>query len=139
MDLSEIMTSDLVTCSPNDTLAQVALRMQSEDIGCCPVVEEDFLVGMITDRDITVRSAAKGLDPNQQQVREIMTTNVISAHPSMSMEDACRLMSENQIRRLPVVENDRLVGMVALADLAIDFEEAEMLAETLESISEPAR
>ncbi len=139
MDLSEIMTSDVVICSPNDTLAQVALRMQSEDIGCCPVVEEDRLVGMITDRDITVRSAAKGFDPNQQQVREIMTANVISAHPSMSMEEACRLMSENQIRRLPVVENDRLVGMVSLADLAIDFEEAEMLAETLESISEPAR
>ena len=139
MDLSEIMTNDLVTCSPDDTLAQVALRMQSEDIGCCPVVEGDRLVGLITDRDITVRSAAKGFDPNQQQVREIMTTNVISADPSMSTEDACRLMSENQIRRLPVVENDRLVGMVSLADLAIDFEEAEMIAETLESISEPAR
>ena len=139
MDLSEIMTSDVVVCSPNDTLAQVALRMQSEDIGCCPVVEEGTLVGMITDRDITIRSAARGFDPNQQQVREVMTTNIIGAYPSMSVEDACRLMSDNQIRRLPVLEDDQLVGMVSLADLAIDFEEAEMLAETLESISEPAR
>ena len=81
---------------------------------------------------------AKGFDPNKQQVREVMTTNIIATYPSMSMEDACRLMSENQIRRLPVLENDQLVGMVSLADLAIDFEEAEMLAETLESISEPA-
>ena len=138
MNISDIMSSDVVTCDPDESLAEVAQRMQDEDIGCCPVVEEDVLVGVITDRDITIRSAARGLDPNEQEVRDTMTTGIVSAHPSTSLEDACRLMSENRIRRLPVVENDRLVGIVSLADLAIDFEEDEIVAETLERISQPS-
>lgn len=139
MNVGDIMTSYVVSCSPEETLAETAQKMQSRDIGCCPVVEQDILVGVVTDRDIAVRSVAKGLDPNSQQVRDIMTLDPITADPSMSCEDACRLMSENQIRRLPVVENDRLVGIVALADLAIDLEEEEMVAETLEKISQPSR
>ena len=138
MNLSDIMTTDLVTCNTDDTLAQVALKMHSEDIGCCPVVEGQMLIGVITDRDITVRSVAKGFNPAEQQVKDAMTSNVISADPSMSLEDACQLMAENQIRRLPVVERNRLVGMVSLADLAIDIDEEEMVAETLVKISEPS-
>lgn len=139
MNVADIMTSYVVTCDPEETLAEAAQKMESRDIGCCPVVEQDILVGVLTDRDIAVRSVAKGLDPNSRQVRDIMTLDIVTAEPSMSCEDACRLMSENQLRRLPVVENDRLIGIVSLADLAIDLEEEEMVAETLEKISTPSR
>ena len=139
MKVGEMMTRDLITCSPNETLSQAAQKMDSGDIGCCPVVENQSLVGVITDRDITVRAVAKGFDPNSKLVRDLMTTNVITASPDMSAEEACQLMADFQVRRLPVVDQGRLVGMVSQADLAIDLEEEEMIAETLERISMPAR
>lgn len=139
MNLSEIMTVDVVTCSPDDTLAQAAFKMQRENIGCCPVVDNDVLVGVLTDRDIAVRAVAAGADVNSKTVGSTMTLSPITGDPAMSLEDACRVMSNNQIRRLPIVDNGKLVGIVSLADLAIDLEEDELLAETLESISEPSR
>jgi len=139
MNLSEIMTTELITCSPDETLAQVARKLEEGNVGSCPVVEGDRLVGLITDRDIATRAVAKGRDPNSTKVEEIMTRNLITGHPHMSIEEACNLLSEHQIRRLPVVEGERLVGFVALADLAVDLEEEEMIAETLHKISMPAR
>jgi len=139
MKLSEIMTPGLVTCAMDETLAQVAQKMQRENIGICPVVKDDALVGVITDRDITIRAVSKGYDPNSAFVQDFMSPSPITGDPDMSIEDACSLMADNQIRRLPIVENEKLVGMVALADLAIDLEEDELLAETLMKISEPGR
>lgn len=139
MIVRDMMTKDLITCSPDETLAQAAQKMASGDIGCCPVVESGQLVGVITDRDITVRTVARGLDPNSQHVREVMSTNLVTVTPDTSVEDACRLMMDYQVRRLPVVEENRLVGMVSLADLAIDLEEEEMVAEVVEKVSMPAR
>jgi CBS domain-containing protein len=139
MTVGDMMTKDLITCSPDETLAQAAQKMASGDIGCCPVVENGQLVGVITDRDITVRAVARGLDPNSQHVREMMSTNLVTVTPDTSVEDACRLMMDYQVRRLPVVEGNRLVGMVSLADLAIDLEEEEMVAEVVEKVSMPAR
>jgi len=121
MTVRDMMTKDLITCSPDETLAQAAQKMASGDIGCCPVVENGQLVGVITDRDITVRAVARGLDPNSQHVREMMSTNLVTVTPDTSVEDACRLMMDYQVRRLPVVEGNRLVGMVSLADLALDL------------------
>jgi len=137
MQLSEIMTTQLVTCAPNDTISELARKMHCENIGSCPVVENDRLVGIITDRDITTRAVAKGVDVNCATVGEIMTRNVITGEPLMRLEEACALMSESQIRRLLIVEGDRLVGIVALADLAMDLEEEEMLADTLIGVSLP--
>jgi CBS domain-containing protein len=137
MNIGDIMSTELVTCSPNETLSQVAIKMQREDIGACPVVENQNLVGIVTDRDIAVRAVAKGMDPNATYVRSIMTTDLVNANPSMSLEDACELMAEYQVRRLPVVEQNMLVGFVSQADLAIDLEEEDLLAETIERISEP--
>lgn len=139
MNIGEIMTTDVVTCSPNDTLAQVAQKMQRENIGLCPVVDQENLVGVITDRDITTRAVAKGLDANTKLVHDYMTPSPVTGDPAMSLEEACRLMSNNQIRRLPIVESNKLVGIVTLADLSIDLEEDELLAETLMKISEPSR
>ena len=137
MKVEEVMTTDVVTCSPDARLIDVAKLMQRENFGACPVVQNDQLVGIITDRDITVRAVAVGADVNQKTVSSIMTPKPITADPDMDIDDAARLMANNQIRRLPIVEGNKLIGIVALADLAIDVDEEEMLAETLEKISEP--
>jgi len=139
MNLSEIMTKELVTCTADETLTQAAKKMGDANVGSCPVVEGEQLVGLLTDRDIATRAVAKGLDPSTTKVSQVMTRDVITGHPQMSIEDACELLSENQIRRLPVVEGKKLVGFVALADLAIDVDEEEMVAETLHKISMPSK
>lgn len=138
MNVGDMMSTDLVTCSPNESLAQVARKLQQEDIGSCPVVDQDKLVGIVTDRDIAVRAVAKGLDSNDTKVSDIMSTDLVFGNQTMTLEDAARMMADNQVRRLPIVEETRLVGIVALADLAIDLEEDELLAETVERISEPS-
>ena len=138
MNVGDMMSTDLVTCSPNESLAQVARKLQQEDIGSCPVVDGDKLVGIVTDRDIAVRAVAKGLDSNDTKVSDIMSTDLVFGNQTMTLEDAARMMADNQVRRLPIVEEERLVGIVALADLAIDLEEDELLAETIERISEPS-
>ena len=130
MNVADMMSTDVVTCSPNESLAQAARKMQQEDIGSCPVVDQDKLVGIVTDRDIAVRAVAKGLDPNDTKVCDVMSTDLIYGDQTMTLEDAARLMADNQVRRLLVVESDNLVGIVSLADLAIDLEEDELLAET---------
>lgn len=139
MNIGEIMTKNVVTCSLDEPLSQVAIKMQKENIGMCPVVENKQLVGVVSDRDITTRAVATGADINTKTARSVMTPSPVTGNPSMSFEEACHLMGVNQIRRLPIVdEKNHLVGIVALADLAIDFEEEEMIAETLEKISEPS-
>lgn len=139
MNVSEIMSTELITCSPNETVPQAAQKLLREDIGACPVVDQDRLVGIITDRDITLRAVSKGMDVNSTRVGDIMSTNLVVGNPQMSLETACRLMADNQVRRLLIVDEDRLVGIVAQADLAIDLDEEELLAETIEKISEPAQ
>ncbi len=138
MKLNEIMSRELVTCSPNESIAQVAKKLQDNDIGMCPVVEEERLVGVVTDRDITTRAVAKGFDVNSTMVGEIMTRDPISVEASMEAEEICEIMSEHQIRRLPVMRENKLVGIIALADLALDLEEEELVADTLINISQPA-
>jgi CBS domain-containing protein len=137
MNVREMMSTSIITCSSDESLASVAKKLQDHDIGSCPVVERDKLVGIVTDRDIAVRAVARGLDPSTQ-IKEVMSAKVVTGEPDMSAEDAAELMGENQIRRLPIVEGNRLVGMVSLADLAVDLEEEEILADTVTRISTPA-
>lgn len=119
--LREVMSDDVVSCSPDQTLKEAAELMSQNNIGSIPVVDNGRLEGIITDRDITLRSTATGKDDNQVRCDECMTSdNMISGTPDMDVHEAAKLMSENQIRRLPVVDNGRLVGIVALGDLATE-------------------
>jgi CBS domain-containing protein len=92
--------------------------MRDEDVGLAPIVEGDRLVGTLTDRDIAIRVVAEGRDPESTTAREVASTDVITIDPQGELDEALRLMAQHQVRRLPVVEGGRLVGIVAQADVA---------------------
>ena len=120
MDVREVMTPDVVIASPDDTLQHAAEMMIDIDAGVLPVGEKDRLVGMLTDRDVTVRAVATGKVPNECKVREVMSPEIKYIYEDESLEDAARNMSQLQIRRLPVLNREkRLVGIVSLGDLAL--------------------
>ncbi len=124
MNVSDVMTPDVVLASPGDTLQQAAAMMTDIDAGSLPVGENDRLVGMLTDRDITVRAVAKGKAPDRTTVREVMSPEINYIFEDESIEEAARVMSELQVRRLPVLNRDkRLVGIVSLGDLALTRED----------------
>ncbi|MDD9147464.1 MULTISPECIES: CBS domain-containing protein [unclassified Sporolactobacillus] len=134
--LRQVMTSDIVCCSPNQTLKEAAELMSRHNIGSIPVINNGKLEGIITDRDITLRSAARGKDDDKVAVADCMTSNnLISGRPDMDVHEAARLMSEKQIRRLPVVENDRVVGIVSLGDLATENQLKDEAEKALSGIS----
>jgi CBS domain-containing protein len=116
--IKEVMTRDVRACEPNATVAEAATVMAGEDVGPVPLVEDGRLVGIVTDRDIVVRVVAEGRDPNATTVREIASTELVTVSPDDDLDDALNLLAERQVRRLPVVEGDRLVGIVAQADIA---------------------
>jgi CBS domain-containing protein len=118
MQVREIMTPAVTIASPEDTVQKAAKLMEKIDSGVLPVGENDRLVGMVTDRDITVRAVAQGKSPSRCKVREIMSEDVKYVYEDESVEDAARNMSELQVRRLPVLNRDkRLVGIVSLGDV----------------------
>lgn len=120
MNIHEVMSRDVKIASPEDTLRHAAQMMKDIDAGVLPVGENDRLVGMLTDRDITVRAVALGKAPDTCQVREIMSHDIKYVYEDESVEDAAREMGELQIRRLPVLNRDkRLVGIVSLGDVAL--------------------
>ncbi len=129
------MTTNVVTVSPEQTVQEAANLMKQNDIGSLPVVENGQLVGILTDRDIALRSTAEG-DATSESVRNCMSTNIATASPSTDAEDAAEMMAQHQIRRLPVVENGQLVGMIALGDLALDNTIQDEAGEALSDISE---
>ena len=135
MNIREVMTPNPRTVSPDDSIQSAARIMRDEDTGAIPVVENGRPVGLVTDRDIVVRAVADGgqLD---RPVREIATTNIVAVTPDMSTREANELMREHQVRRLPVVDGDRLVGMVSLGDLAVKESKESRSGETLERVSE---
>ena len=124
MKVADVMTRKVQLASPNDSLMEVAKRMTKEDVGFLPVGENDRLVGTITDRDIVARAVAQGKD-GQARVRDAMTQDVKYCFEDESIEDVVQNMSDNQLRRLPVVNRDkRLVGIVSLADAAMKYDPA---------------
>ena len=138
--IGDVMTRRPRTVHPNATVADAAALMRQMDVGGLPVCDGSRLVGMVTDRDITIRSAADGRDPHLTPVRDIMSSGVAWAVETDPVEEAARIMREHRIRRLPIVdERHSLVGMVSLGDLAVDANDREMSAEALEEISEPSR
>jgi CBS domain-containing protein len=139
MLLREIMSRDVEVIRPDATIQDAAQRMRSLDVGSLPVCDGERLVGVITDRDITVRATAEGSDPSTRQVRDVMTDDVVYCFEDQDVEEAARLMSERQIRRLVILNRDkRLVGIVAMADLAVGTDDEEMSGEVLEAVSEPS-
>jgi CBS domain-containing protein len=135
MNIREVMTPNPRSVSPNDSIQNAACIMRDEDAGSVPVVDNGRAVGIVTDRDIVVRVVAEGGQLNRP-VRDIVTSALVSATPDMSTREAAELMSEHQIRRLPVVENDRLVGIVSIGDLAVKEGKDGRIGDTLQHISE---
>jgi CBS domain-containing protein len=140
MQVKDVMTSGVECISPTATLREAAQRMKELDVGPLPICgEDDRLAGMITDRDITIRAVAAGLDPSTAEVRDIMTPNVIYCFEDQDISDAAHMMEQNQIRRLLVLNRDkRLVGILSLGDLAVDTGDEQLAGHTLEAVSEPA-
>jgi CBS domain-containing protein len=134
MNIRDVMTSNPRTVSPEDTIQNAARIMRDEDTGVVPVVENGRAVGVVTDRDIVVRAVADGqLD---RPVRDIVSGDVITARPDMSTKEAAQLMSDHQVRRLPVVENERLVGIVSIGDLAVKEGSDKRVGDALQDISQ---
>lgn len=139
MQIREIMSSEVEVTYPTCTLQAAADRMKVLDIGSLPVCEGDKVVGMITDRDITVRAISEGWDPWTTQVREIMTPDAVCCHDNEEVTTAAQLMRDRQIRRVMVLDRrNRLVGMISLGDLAVSTADDMLAGETLEKVSEPA-
>src|SRR5262245_41985776 len=118
MKVSDLMTSDPATVGPDDPCARAATLMKEEDCGAIPVVRDGKLVGIVTDRDITIRAVAEGRDPKTLAVSNVMSADPITIAPETDADEAAKMMAEFQVRRLPVVEGGRLLGIVVTAQLA---------------------
>ena len=140
MQLKDVMTPGVEVIAPDASIYEAAEKMSHRDIGPLPVCEGDRLIGMLTDRDITVRAVAAGRDPRTTHVRDVMTPDVVYGFDDEEVQDAARLMAQYQIRRLPVLNRSKqLVGMVALGDLAVHPGIQPVTTEVLEQVSEPGK
>ena len=138
MKLSEIMTSEVEIIHPEDTLQTAAQKMRDRDIGFLPVCDDDRLIGVLSDRDVIVRALADGMDPQTMIGRDLVTSPAIFCFDDQTVDEAAKLMHDNQIRRLVVLRRDdkRMVGVVSLGDLAVNVDD-KLSGEVLQSISEP--
>jgi CBS domain-containing protein len=133
--VKDIMTSNVEYCTPLDNVYEVAVKMKDLNVGAIPIVEDQRLIGMITDRDLVVRGIAEK-HPGSNQVTNVMSDQIISIDPNASVEEAAHMMAKHQIRRLPVVDNGKLVGMVSLGDLSTNYTTGDEAGEALSDISE---
>lgn len=140
MKLREIMTQDVSAVSPKDSIIEAAKIMQERNVGCIPVCTSNKeVMGVLTDRDIVLRVVAEGRNPNDLDVSQVMSTDLTVGNTEMHVEDAARIMAEHQIRRLPIVENKKLVGIVSVGDLATQHIFIDEAGESLSKISQPSR
>jgi CBS domain-containing protein len=131
----DVMTPGIRTVSPSQSLAEAAEVMKGEDVSSVPVVEEGLLTGILTNRDIVTRTVAERRDPQTVKVDEIASRELVTVEPEQDLDEALALMARHQVRRLPVVEEGRLVGMLAQADVALEAKEK--VGEAVEQISQP--
>jgi CBS domain-containing protein len=135
--LKDVMTPNVQVISPGATIREAAQKMREGDYGMMPVAENDRMIGAISDRDIAVRAIAEGKGPDTP-VRDVMSEGITWAYEDDSIEHAAEIMSEHQVRRLPVVSREkRLVGIVALGDFAVESSDLKPAAEALVEISQP--
>jgi|SRR6185503_2079235 len=136
--LKNLMSRDVKVISPDMTIGDAAKKMRDGDFGMMPVGDDDRMIGSISDRDIAIRAVAEGKDAGTK-VRDVMTEGIAWAYEDDTVEQAARIMSERQVRRLPILNRDkRLVGIVALGDFAVERSEMKPAAEALSEISKPS-
>lgn len=136
--LKDVMSPNVKVIAPETSMREAAQHMRDGDFGLLPVVENDRIIGTISDRDIAVRGVAEGKQPTSK-VRDVMSTGVAWAYEDESIEHALEVMSKRQVRRLPVISREkRLVGIVALGDVSEDKSEAKLTAKALSEISKPS-
>lgn len=134
--LAEVMTIDVQVVNPDESILRAAQMMKELDVGALPVCDGERLIGMVTDRDIAIRGVADGLEPEETTVADVMTDEITWCTDEQEVEEAMQLMSDRQIRRLPIVDaNKRLVGIVSIADLS---SEHPGIGEAVERISSPS-
>jgi CBS domain-containing protein len=140
MKVKDIMSSPCEKIDFNATITQVAQKMKSSGVGILPVEKADEIIGVITDRDIVLKVLAEKLDPKTTAVNKVMTTDVIACYEDDDIRDAAKLMEDNQIRRLLVLDrNDSLSGILSVADFAVRGKDEHLSYEVLEKVCEPAR
>jgi CBS domain-containing protein len=133
--ISDIMTRNVDFVTPLDNVYEVAVKMKQDDVGVIPVCENEQIIGVITDRDIVVRGVAEKR-PGSTKVSDIMSEDLFTGSPEMSVQEAAELMAEKQIRRLPIVENNKLVGIISLGDISLNKESDDAAGQTLSEVSE---
>ncbi len=139
MKIRELMTTDIAVATANTPINQVARTMKELNIGVVPICDDNNRpIGIVTDRDIVVRGLVSDMQTTEP-INKVMSTHVIFANPEMHVHEATRIMGENQIRRLPVVDNGRIVGMVAIGDLAVNNIYENEAGHALSEISTPSR
>jgi CBS domain-containing protein len=134
--VSDLMTQNPRAVRPDDSVVEAARLMRDENVGSLPVIDGDRLIGMVTDRDIALRVVAEARDPGSVAVQEIASRNPVAAESTTDLDDALRLMARHQVRRLPVTEEGRLVGIIAQADVAAEVGDKQA-GRLVEAISEP--
>ena len=137
MKVKDKMTKNVASVRPDTTVTQTAQLMQKHNVGSIPVVDQENLVGIVTDRDIVVRNIAHGTDPSTTPVSSVMTTQIISATPDADVDEVTAKMAMNQIRRVPVIDNNKLVGILAIGDVATDKRYDMEASKALTEISKP--
>ena len=139
MKCKEIMTKDPVCCLPDDEVQKAAKLMKDEDVGVIPIIEDEetkSLLGIVTDRDLALRVVAEGRDVGSTRIKDVMTIGAVSCRPDDDLQKALDAMEENQVRRIPVVDNNRkIVGIIAQADVATRISEPQKTAAVVEEIS----
>jgi CBS domain-containing protein len=133
--IRDIMTEQVESCTLLDNIFEVAVKMKELNVGAIPIVDQEKLVGMITDRDIVIRGVAEK-HPGSTKVEAIMSNELITVSPEHSSSDAAKLMAEHQIRRLPVVKEGKIVGIVSLGDFAVRQLTDDQAKQALTEISE---
>jgi CBS domain-containing protein len=136
MKLRDVMTPRPQTLGPNATIQEAARVMRDSDTGIVPIVDQGKPIGIITDRDIVVRAVAEGPGALGRPVRDLASTDLVTASPELSTRDAVRLMGEHQVRRLLVCEDDVLVGVASIGDIAVKEGKDKRVGDTLETISQ---
>jgi len=132
------MTKSVAYINPASTVVEAAQLMQKHNVGSIPVMDQSGILGIVTDRDIVVRNIAHGKDPHSTAVRDVMTSQITTVTPDMDINDVSSMMSRQQIRRVPVMENNRIVGIVALGDMATNPRSDTEASDALTEISKPS-
>ena len=139
MKNSDIMTKDLIYSRPSDMVSDVAQLMKDEDIGPVLIVDDSNdgkrLVGIVTDRDLAIKVVGEGSDPQNTRVEDVMTESLVTVRASDDVQSAMQAMAQNQLRRIPVVDDGQLVGIISQADVATRLNEPQSTAEVVKEIS----